>query len=523
MGLSSGVWPRFKSGVSELLLTDWPWIASSVPFVGAGLFLFISAAVDKTMAIQLVSIDIAVAVFSVNIALFGFQSARYRNLHDSLATKQIFASMILLVIALAPILGFCCGVDTVARLAIGALPVIAWGALGLFAFARRETSPRMILARLASNSAMERFAKNYRQASEERFAEFEALTLSHATSPTHEWSWQVSPPASSQDPFFATYGLAVQSVRDGDVVAFQEALRTIISLYDATSRTASDDADGSHSLLHSHAQQALRQFVIEATIRDKSGAFRKKVLDELALCILDQADDPKRIESAQFALSTSVLVARYCLEDGQYEASLVPVAVGRQGAEKGLRLIRESDDIDDRMFEHQLQGYVRHIQSMGHYAVERKDSDFLYRCFDALGWLGCSSVKVDCHDVGAACLGSIVQLGRESRAAAMDCFWDRCALLPIDHAKERIDWIATWVPKVKPEGRNWWLDSLAEAYSRILGKVTKVEMDQTDGTDGSRVSLTITKEPHTLSYASSGGVGEIDYSDPQQLKQMNLW
>jgi hypothetical protein len=105
------------------------------------------------------------------------------------------------------------------------------------------------------------------------------------------------------------------------------------------------------------------------------------------------------------------------------------------------------------------------IKTLGQEAIIIRNSDFLYRCLDALGWLGCSAVKNNSRDVGLACLQGLIQLGRESRAANLECFWSNCSLLPFDHAYERIDWMLTWVISITQDKRESWLDYWVEEYN----------------------------------------------------------
>lgn len=199
------------------------------------------------------------------------------------------------------------------------------------------------------------------------------------------------------------------------------------------------------------------------------------------------------------------------LRAGNSRVPLIALIASREVAQKGLDFRPPPKDI---MFDHCLSGYVDAIQQLGSHAVDAKDSDFLFRCMEALSWLGCAGVKTNIFLVGRACMRSLAQLGRESRAAKLQCFWIRCPLEPAEHAWERIEWIASWVPNCEPEKRIPWLTALGDAFSVLSGVQCNVS-EQKDGP----LLIEKTSKPYRITMHGHGGTGTIDFSDPTVIKE----
>jgi hypothetical protein len=133
-------------------------------------------------------------------------------------------------------------------------------------------------------------------------------------------------------------------------------------------------------------------------------------------------------------------------------------------------------------------------------------------------------MKKNNHEVGRACLRALSQLGRESRAAKLECFWSRCALEPWQHAEQRLGWILTWLFHAPKESHENWLRSIAEAYSRLHGIKVTIETEP-PSQDGSKPGFKIihTKEPHKWGVSDLDGHRTIDYSDFTFLKDWELY
>jgi len=220
-------------------------------------------------------------------------------------------------------------------------------------------------------------------------------------------------------------------------------------------------------------------------------------------------------------------IAIHALEGGNRSLILAPIVVARQITQKGVDEPPTTDKpigekpIEELMFRHQLPQLTNVIKTIGHKAIEQKDTDILYRCLDAFGWLGCSAIKTDNQEVGKVCLRALCQLGRESRAAKLECFYSKCALEPWQHAEQRIGWILTWLPKLAEEVQKNWMRSIVEAYSRLHGFDVTIKIEQRN--DKPFFGIEISKTPHTCGYSDLDGNRTVDYSGVNFLKDLELY
>jgi hypothetical protein len=250
-------------------------------------------------------------------------------------------------------------------------------------------------------------------------------------------------------------------------------------------------------------------------------------IDALAESVIAKAITQKQTKDFTFsALHLIETLSRHCYESGSTSDIRVPIIVARQIVQKGVDNpphTPEGQDSDMEVFEfhHGLPQLTNCIKRLGSYAIEKGDSEFLYRCFDAFAWLGCSAVKQQDSGVATACLRALSQLGREVRAKGLECFWSRCPVRPEAHAAERIDWIASWVAKIPEDQREHWIGICDCAYSRLRGRETSIKFEI--GSDG-KVSIEreFSEKKHTEGYIMQAGSRDVDYSDFTFLKDLEM-
>lgn len=181
----------------------------------------------------------------------------------------------------------------------------------------------------------------------------------------------------------------------------------------------------------------------------------------------------------------------------------------------------QDQPIEITMFHWRLPDLTNHIKRLGSFAIEKNDTEFLYRCLDAFGYLGCSAVKRRNTEVAKACLRALSQLGREVRFKQLECFWDNCPVRPEDHAVERIDWITSWVSQVPEDQRQNWAELLNCAYSRFYGKVFTLEfVKRPDGKVA--IGKQLSEQKYIESYVMHAGARDVDYSDFTFLKDLEM-
>ena len=209
------------------------------------------------------------------------------------------------------------------------------------------------------------------------------------------------------------------------------------------------------------------------------------------------------------------------LDIGDAETALTPIIAARQWATRGLEINTQEHMIEDFLLDGVFSSCATTIQRLGEKAVNKRDSEYLYRCMDAIGWLGCAAARKSNQTVGNICANALVQLGRISRAEKLPCFWTRCALLPADHAFERLEWILSWTVTLDQDARERWGTSLSEALSRLRGYKTTVQYVEQNG--AWKYSLDSADKPHTYTVIDNGMPRVIDYSMFDELKEFNLY
>jgi hypothetical protein len=219
-------------------------------------------------------------------------------------------------------------------------------------------------------------------------------------------------------------------------------------------------------------------------------------------------------------------LATHCYESGSRRELNVQIIVARQIAQKGVDdpppiIAGQEPTGEEALFNHGLVSITSVIKAVGSYAITQSDSELLYRCFEAFGWLGCSAVKLDNELVGTACLRSLSQLGREVRAKGLECFGGHCPLRPADHVREHIEYITSWIASLPEERQNTWAGVVEVAHSRLSGKQTKLVFSTT--ADGRKnINWEATGENHVEGFSMQSADRDIDYSDFTFLKDLVL-
>jgi len=77
------------------------------------------------------------------------------------------------------------------------------------------------------------------------------------------------------------------------------------------------------------------------------------------------------------------------------------LVIARECANKGLE---KSPAAEPMLFFSALVRYPLLAQSLAECAMDQKNTDFLYRCMDMLGYLGCAAVKANKLELGRQCV-----------------------------------------------------------------------------------------------------------------------
>ncbi len=473
-----------------------------------------------------------VTIFSVTFSMGGFNSSAYRQFHYGLPARLLGASIAVLFITLVPLAVLVLWTPLFVPVCLVVLPMLLIAGAFLLEVGRRETDPHTLLNRRCSVKAIRRYFNSIAPKINEKIAETKALNLSQRRDqPMHESSWHLSISPEKNDPLTSLATLGLLAIQHGDLYAFRSVVNRFLEVLELARKfnlkKVFADEYKIREEIHSSTFEALQRIML-ALQRDKGTTSLARVaIDALAEFVVAKTKDHKQIEELTFsALHLMETLAKHCYESDSPNEARIPIIVARQIVQKGLDdplvvLEGQGHTMETSEFHFRLPQLTDVIKRLGTYGIEKGDTELLYRCFDAFGWLGCSAVKHEEVDVTTACLRALSQLGREVRAKGLECFWSRCPVRPEEHAVERIDWIASWVCKIPEERRQRWIGLLEAAHSRLSGMETEIKIHV--ALDGKySIQTNVSDEKHVEGFRMRAGARDVDYSDFTFLKDLEL-
>jgi hypothetical protein len=320
-----------------------------------------------------------------------------------------------------------------------------------------------MIARLASDQRILKFGDQLLASAETaRRIPPEMSNDSKVGPPLHEMSWSPLPTIPVNNPLGFLRLLATTAVEQRDLETYQLAVDRALNASALLARHIGDrrlrEADlRATEVPIEYAISALVQIGLATRGSQERHIFAERFLAKTGVFLLDRGvPNYAATDYALRVLGGMALVSEDLLKAGNDASALVPVIVARQLATEGMGSEKETAGMQDVLVNHGLAACATIIKNLGEAAIGLGDTQFLYRCLDALGWLGCAAAREKQHAVGSACANGLVQLGRLARAKQLPCFWNRCALSPADHACERIEWIASWTCRLDEVGRGRW-------------------------------------------------------------------
>ena len=474
---------------------------------------------------SLLMVTVTFAVFAVNFSFLEYQLSPYRALFRGIAWPHVLSAIAVLSLAIIPIgaalLGFWPG-----RVSAFLLPIVALSSVVLILVARSCSDPATRIRAALSRKHFGRFLVQLATAASEELEHVDKLNLSSPDNmPSHEWDQRIPPRISFFDPFDSMLALASAATTNGDGQVYDMAVDAILKLVASTSNEKEMVlADGEkadykvRSVVVSHAHDRLAQLARMTLEADKTDRYSRSLGDILGSFLRVEAAHARQTdEFSRIVLSVLAFLAIETLKRGWKTSALRTLVIARECANKGL----DSPSKDEsRMFFFELVRFPLVAQSLADCAMDKRDTEFLYRCMEMLGYIGCAAVKANQHDLGAQCAQSLVQIARKCRFLKLECFWTMCGMLPWQHARERIDWMLSWVPRVPEDQRKWWMESLSEAYSRMSGSTIAITLTWEDNKP--TFSRRDTKTPHRITYSDTDTV-TYDYSDESMLRDLQLY
>jgi hypothetical protein len=509
----------------------WPSLlvaVSLVVFLGglAYLFLRLSGSHDFTrFEPSLLTMTVTFAVFAVNFSFLEYQFSPYRALFRGIEWTHVASAIAVLVLALVPIGAALLG-RAPGKVAAFVLPLVAFSSIILALIARRCADPVRRIRTLVSEKQFLKFRKRLGAAAFLELQHAKDLKLSsvHVT-PLHEWDYKMPPAIDFFDPFESILALASAAATNGDSQVFDKAVEATVRLVEMSLEKKPlllDDGSEAdyqvHGIIQEHGRDRLLQLIRTALETDKTERFTKGLGAILAKRLREEAAVARlNSEFARGLMKCLAYLGEETYKRGWNTTAMRTLIVARECAEKGISTPPKEEDI---LFDHGLTLYSSVMYQLAEAAVDKKDAEFLYRCMETLGFLGCSAVRAHKRELGTACLQALIQISRKSRYLKLECFWTRCGMLPWQHARERVQWMLTWVARLPIEQQRSWLETFSEAYSRIEGRTRSITLTTKDGKPFFQIKQS--DEPHTVTYMDEATV-TYDYSDESMLRDLQLY
>ena len=479
-----------------------------------------------------ITLSLAVATFYVSFAIGSLNSSAYRPFHRTMPPRFLGACVLFLLVAFLPLLVLVVLPDYYVRASLFVLPLLVGAGVCLLELARHETDALTLLDRLCSVRKTEGYLKSLVPEIAAKIAETKALELTNPRDcPTHEFNWHLPVPTLQDEPlnFLTTLGLLV--IQRGDVHAFSRVVaRTLEVLNFVEGLEFEKECKDEYRIrqeLHGRVFDVLQRMIYALRREKDNVSLVRTAIDRLTEVVIAKTKVQKQTQSVTFsAISLMETLGKHAYECGSHSEIRVPIIVSRQIVQNGLDnppTVPQGQKVPDQIshFGFYLPQLAAPLKHIGSYAIDKRDSALLYLCFEAFGFLGCSSVKHEKIMTTTACLRALSQLGREAKAANLECHWDKCAIKPEDHAAERIKWIASWLYPMAPEKRERWLELINVAYSRLCGKESTTTV--ATGKEGCEpVNIEVSEKDHVEEFYLQAGYRIVNYSDFTFLKDLEL-
>ena len=473
-----------------------------------------------------ITVSITIAVFAINFSFLQLQNNRYKFLQNKISFQQVIFSIITLFISLSPLITLAINENSVAAVSFISIPILAFSSILLWQISYDTVNPKQIIDRRLSNRRIKSYLKRFNKESVEKQKYLKKYDLIiPAETPMHDFgSSKFATIYVKNDPFFIIRNVCALSLENADLSVFIYSVEKYFELIDSYLEIEKKEEMDSRFKFYQHIEYNLSS-IFKSTIGENSKSDFQNKLIEVVTIFLKKISEEKyqthelirKLMNAQFDFSIKIL------ENGNYEGARVFSSTCRYMIQRGILNSpgKESPSFEDSMFKAQLPYLANFIKELGSKAIKLDNADFLYRTLEDLGYLGCTGVKNNFKETGELALQYIVQLGRESRARNMKCFWTHCALEPWEHAHERIWWLLSWVGRLDKKYHQGWLDIFEIGYSRILGKKVELSMEEIKG--NYKFEIKESDEKYTEGFSKDSYYKTVDYSDFSELKELKIW
>lgn len=476
----------------------------------------------------LIGVNLTVAVLAINFSSLTYQASEYRQFQRGLSPNLLLGFLVVLVWALVPAMILVFDRRLLGVLSLAALPVTALLSVVLVEWTKYEASPHSLIRQLSRVRRWRKEFRAYAREIEKRKQELKALKLSEpGNMPAHEWDWVNLPPVPENDPFTILGSVGCTAAKSGNASAVVQASESLLKALDECYAEIRPSQNHLPAQTASLVESQVERIALVSEYVDSTGNLSIRFLETCGNYLTGKTKEHLPLASSwMFVVDTIVASGQRWLARKKPLPAKPALILLSQLCRKGMEryAAMERDESDERFeslfYPHTLGGLVARLKPLGSTAVEAGENDYLYRIFDALGWLGCSAAKSNNWIVAAECIQALAQLGREARAQGLECHWESCAVQPADHAGERIGWIVSWIPKLSEKDRSSWLELCSQGLSRLEGRTHNIILKRKD--NRSELQINVSDSPHKESFLSDAGSRELDYSNFKMLKDFKL-
>lgn len=470
--------------------------------------------------------SITIAIFAINFSFLQLQNNKYKQLQNKITGLQLSFSILTLFVSLSPLITLAIDEYYVPSVSFFAIPILAYSSIFLWQISYDTINPKYLINKSNKGKKLEQFLSSFDKANQKKqefLKKYDSIIPTET--PMHDFgSSKFATIYVKNDPFFTIRNVCTLSSENGDISVFIYSIENFFGLIEKYLDYELIEKKDSRFKLYQHIEYNLRSIFNKVVGLNEKTDFQNKLIETATIFFkksseknLQTHDLVTKLLSAQFDFSMKIV------ENGNYSGAMIFTSTCRYIIQKGIITPPSKDREGNEygFFMTQLPFLSGYIKELGSKAIELNNSDFLYRCLEDLGYLGCTGVKNNDFATGKLALQYIVQLGRESRAKEMKCFWTHCALEPWEHAHERIWWLLSWVASLDKSTHRSWLDIFEIGYSRILGYKVELTSGEKDGKIG--FGIKETKEKHTEGFSKDSYYKTVDYSDFKEVKELELW
>lgn len=484
----------------------------------------------------ILSANFAAAFFAINFAFIGYNLSPYSKLWRRLSWSHWVLIFLLLSLPTLPIIALLLQPDWVWSAAVAISPWVTFLSAVTYFTTGDLIDPRRVLkAEYTSNAISDYCAKLAATIEEDSKRQKAANVLPKGEQPMHMWDYRPNVIEAEHEPLWDRLMIVLSVAIDAhDYEVFEIGFDKAVAIYKELLKPQSDGGSRVGEGFQYVAERRFKSLLVLVGKSSSDRIFMEAINSRL--CV--ELTSPENLKGFKEKLPMSIMglleaICREALVSGKDYDALK--ALNAMHTFTGVAASEARKTKDDFLAPFSVSAPIFMIKRIGSYAVSGGDVEMLYRCLEALAWLGCG-IASNCGDPKhreeeplKACIASLVQLGREARHKKLQCFWERCILPPHIHAEEKMGWILKLLVQIPaPNGdTGFYLQgTMAGAYSRLRGFECSIEpdtktnpafwiKDEKDAADN--------KVPTKRSMMGAEGYNwTIDYSDEAELKEYTL-